>query len=124
MKDIGYLLSISKLQSGTEEAITAAVHETLESWRNTDQVKCVSFDTTSVNKGLRRRACVFIQQKMKKELLWLACRYHVFNILLEANVDKSIGASAGPEILMFSNVLKFRGAQSIKIIFELPFLMF
>ncbi|GBM81071.1 hypothetical protein AVEN_100537-1 [Araneus ventricosus] len=37
---------------------------------------------------------------MDKELLRVVCRYHVLEIMLEAAVVKSIGASTGSDILM------------------------
>lgn len=100
-KGIDQLLGVPKLQVGTGEAIASAVHETLEAWGITEQVKCMSFDTTSVNTGLSRGACVLLEQKLGKEMLWLACRHHIFEIMLEAVVVKSLGVSSGPDILLF-----------------------
>lgn len=100
-KGIDQLLSVPKLESGTGEAIATAVFETVESWGITDQVKCLSFDTTSVNTGLRNGACALLEQKLQKNMLWMACRHHVFEIMLEAVIIKSLGVSSGPDILLF-----------------------
>lgn len=105
-KGIDQLLAVPKLASGTGEAIATAVFESLESWGITNQVKCLSFDTTSVNTGLRSGACVLLEQKMDKNMLWMACRHHVLEIMLEAVVVKLLGVSSGPDISLFKRFKK------------------
>ena len=61
----------------------------------------MSFDTTAINTGRYNGTCVLLEQKMEKDVLWLACRHHVLEIVLEAMVMHSIGQSKGPEIAIF-----------------------
>lgn len=39
--------------------------------------------------------------KMNTNLIWLPCRHHILEIVLEAVVLSSIGPSSGPDILLF-----------------------
>ncbi|GBP75618.1 hypothetical protein EVAR_99218_1 [Eumeta japonica] len=47
------------------------------------------------------------EQKIEKDALWLACRHHIMEIVLEAVVVQALGPSSGPEILIFK---RFRSA--------------
>lgn len=47
-----------------------------------------------------------LEQKMKKDMLWLACRHHIMEIMLEAVVVQALGTSTGPEILIFKRFKK------------------
>ncbi len=66
----------------------------------------MSFDTTAANTGSWNGACILLQQKMQKDLLWLACRHHILEIMLEAVVVLSLGVSQGPDILLFKRFQK------------------
>ena len=101
-KDIEQLLAIPKLTSGTGEATAEAVFNACESWDINDFVRCMCFDTTAANSGVRKGACTLLQQKLQKDLLWLACRHHILEIMLEAVVSSNLpAASSGPEIQLF-----------------------
>lgn len=41
----------------------------------------------------------FLEQKLKKDLLWPACRHHIMEVMLEVAVAQELGSSIGPEIL-------------------------
>jgi hypothetical protein len=98
---VDQLLATPKLSHGTGEAYASAVHDTIASWNLSDKIKCLCFDTTAVNTGLRSGACILLEQKMEKDVLWLACRHHIMEIMLEAVVLQALGPSSGPEILVF-----------------------
>ena len=66
----------------------------------------MSFDTTSSNTGPRNGACRLLQQKMQKDMLWLACRRPMLEIVLEAVVMLSLCVSQGPDILLFKRFQK------------------
>lgn len=100
------LLAVPKMPSGTGEAAANAVYETAVSWNICDQVKCMSFDTTAANTGSWKGACILLQQKMQKDMLWLACHHHILEIMLEAVVVLSLGVSQGPDILLFKQFQK------------------
>jgi hypothetical protein len=100
------LLAVPKLPSGTGEASASAVYEASVSWGLCDKIKCMSFDTTAANTGLRNGACTLLEQKMGRDMLWLPCRHHILEIVLEAVVTHSLGQSQAPEILLFKRLKK------------------
>lgn len=85
---VDQLLGIPKLSRGTGEATAAAVFETIMSWNLSDNIKCMSFDTTASNTDQRNGACILLEQKLEKDLLWLACRHHIFEIIPEIALFK------------------------------------
>lgn len=98
---VDQLLAVPKLERGTSEACASTVYEAINSWNLTDKVKCLCFDTTAVNTGLKSGVCVLLERKMDKNMLWLACRHHTMEIMLSAVVDQSLAPSSGPDIQLF-----------------------
>jgi len=98
---VNQLLCVPKLVTGTGENIAAAVCSALEDWGVSEHVSSLCFDTTSTNTGSKKGACVLIEQKLGRPLLYLACRHHILKILLDCVVIKSLGPSSGPEIKLF-----------------------
>jgi len=64
----------------------------------------VVFDTTAANTGHLTAACIAIQEKLNKQLLWNACRHQIGEVLL-SNLwkDLNIEVSKSPEINVFPN---------------------
>mgnify|MGYP006352973215 FL=1 len=77
------------------------MYEAVVAWNICDQVKCMCFDTTVVNSGPRNGACILLEQKLDKDILWCACRHHILEIMLETVVILALGTSKGPDILIF-----------------------
>ena len=100
------LLAVAKLPSGTGAATASAVYDASMAWGICDKVKCMSFDTTASNTGPRNGACILLEQKMDKDMLWLACRHHMLEIVLESVVVLCLGFSQAPEILLFTRFKK------------------
>jgi hypothetical protein len=60
------------------------------------------FDTTASNTGRHAGACTLIEQGLDKNLLYLACRHHIMELVVGAAFEKTtIGTSSGPEIKIF-----------------------
>lgn len=100
-KGVDQLLAVAKLPDGKGETMASAIFESILSWRLSEKIKCMCFDTTASNTGRINGACILLEQKMEKELIWLACRHHILEIVLEAVVVSAMGPSSGPEILIF-----------------------
>ena len=96
------LLGVPKLLSGTGEAQAAAVVDCLKKWDVADRVVALCFDTTASNTGHRSGACSILEEKLGKDLPFLACHHHIMELVVGAAFEKtSIGVSTGPEILLF-----------------------
>lgn len=61
----------------------------------------MSFDTTASNTGAYNGACVLLEQKLGKELLHLACRHHIYELVLKGVFILCMGPTSGPDILIF-----------------------
>jgi len=95
------LLNVPKLPNGTGEAMANAVVQALNDWNLTDKVGAMSFDTTASNSGAAKGAAVLIEQKMAKDLLHLACRHHIFEVMLGDVLNLLAWPSSGPDIPIF-----------------------
>ncbi|ESN97700.1 hypothetical protein HELRODRAFT_177756 [Helobdella robusta] len=59
------------------------------------------FDTTASNTGKLNGACTLLEKAMGRNLVWMACRHHKFEVLLACIYSVCLGTSTGPEILFF-----------------------
>lgn len=96
------LLGVPRLPSGTGKAMAEAVIDCLEDWGVKDRVVAMSFDTTSSNTGIKSGACTLIEAALGRDVLHLACRHHIMELIAE----KAFSAcdcipSTGPAILLF-----------------------
>jgi len=71
-----------------------------------DKVVGVVFDTTSTNTGCHKGCCTLLEQKERlgKELLWCACRHHVYELVLEAVGTELLGESKDPRLPFFGKL--------------------
>lgn len=93
------LLGVPKLPKGSGEAQAKAVMDCLEDWGLVERVKALSFDTTASNTGRKGGTCALIEAMMDTNLLFLACRHHVMELVIGAAFDAALGvASTGEKI--------------------------
>ncbi|XP_074096012.1 uncharacterized protein LOC141525415 [Cotesia typhae] len=90
--DVEQLLGVPALDESTGANEAEVIFETLNEWNVTDSIVGMCFDTTSVNTGDKSGACILLEEKLNKELLYLACRHHIFEIML-----KNVAAVAWPK---------------------------
>ncbi|KAG7156408.1 hypothetical protein Hamer_G006158 [Homarus americanus] len=69
-------------------------------------VKGLVFDTTASNTGLHRGACVRIEDELEQELVWIACRHHVLEIMLSDVFSLICGSTGSPETILFKRFKK------------------
>ena len=101
---ISQLLAVAKLQAGTGQAQANAVIDAVEDWGIANQIRAMCFDTTSSNTGRMNGACVLIEQGLKVELLFLACRHHILELVVGAVFTTCLEVSASPEVLLFKRL--------------------
>ena len=75
--------------------------EHLKSWQTDSLVIGMCFDTTASNTGRLSGACTLLESAIGRNLLWLACRHHMFEVLLSDAYGVCLGPSTGPEISIF-----------------------
>ena len=59
------------------------------------------FDTTFSNTGIHVGACTLIEKLLQKELLYLACRHHIHEIIVSGVFKCCFGLTSGPDNLIF-----------------------
>lgn len=101
------VLGIPKVasQTGVDEA--TAVYSALLDWNVQDNVMAMCFDTTSSNTSTSIGACVVLQQKLSRRLLYFACRHHVMELLVTGAFEATVEpVTSGPNILLFERFRK------------------
>lgn len=101
------LLCVPKLSSGTGKSMANAMIATLTDWGITDNIRALSFDTTSSNTGRINGACTLVEQELGRNLLHLGCRHHIHEIILEEVFSTTMGPSSGPDIQLFKRFKAF-----------------
>ena len=96
-------LNAPMLDSGTGEATANAVYNALKAWKLDKVVQAMCFDTTSSNTGNISGACIKLEQLLRRDLLHLACRHHVMELVAGAAFESVLGSSTGPAVKMFQN---------------------
>ncbi|QQP36282.1 Uncharacterized protein FKW44_021331, partial [Caligus rogercresseyi] len=95
------LLNVPKLSHGTGYEMAKEVVKALEDWGLSERIGGMSFDTTSSNTGRINGACVLIEQQLKKDLLYFACRHHIHELLLGEVFRMVMGPMSGPNVSIF-----------------------
>jgi hypothetical protein len=84
------------------DKIAEATVKLLQDWNCEQSVVNMTFDTTASNTGQISAACITLQLKLGRALLWSACRHHVGEIILtHVFNDLNVEASKAPECMLF-----------------------
>lgn len=95
-------MGVPHIPSGSGKEISNAVFDTLEKWGLLDKVVAFVFDTTSSNTGRLNGACTLLEMKLGRNILFLACRHHIFELVLQAAIfSVKLYSSTGPDIPLF-----------------------
>jgi hypothetical protein len=101
-RGVAQLLRVAKLPSSTGLAQANVVCAALQEWGVANRVCAMSFDTTSSNTGMKSGACILIEEMLGGvDLLWLACRHYIFELIIGAVFQVCMGYSSAPDVLMF-----------------------
>lgn len=100
------LLAVPKIKRGTGQEQADACLKVLDEWDLKKDVQGLCFDTTASNTGLNMGACTLIENSLKKDLIWIACRHHVFEVILSDVFKSLFGSSGGPDVNLFKRFQK------------------
>ena len=81
---------MSKLDCSSGKAQAKAVLHVLHDWNLDDQVQIMCCDTTASNKERLIGACVLLEQRLEKEMLLFAYRYHIYELVLKSVFEAKI----------------------------------
>lgn len=101
------LLGIPKLSAGTSLKQFEAIRDTINEWDVTPRVKFMCFDNTNVNTGDRSGTCSRLRTFFDGNILSLACRHHIPEIILSKVFSITIeDKTSGPKIMLFERFKK------------------
>ena len=92
------LLCVTKTDDSTGEAEAEAVGKAVEDWGLKESIIACGFDTTSSNTGIHKGSCVLLQDILQRQLVWLACRHHIMELLVKAAYHQVFGDSKSPDV--------------------------
>src|SRR5688572_15620925 len=96
------LLAVPKLENATAIVTKRAMVQVIDEWGLRERIKALCFDTTAVNSGVIERVCTRQEREFGRELLHLACRQHVSEIMLQ-KVFGLHDVSKSPNMEIFSH---------------------
>lgn len=99
--ELEQLLEIPELQDGKGITQASIIYEVLQDWGLTEKIKAICCDTTASNLGHANGAAVQLERLLERELLYLPCRHHIYELLLRAVFDRKMPASSGPNVVLF-----------------------
>ena len=95
------ILCVAKTEDSTGKTEAETVKKTLDDWEIADRIIAIGFDTTSSNTGVHRGACRILQQLLNRQLLWLACRHHILELVVGAAFTELFGETKSSEVTLF-----------------------
>lgn len=103
---VEHVLNMPDIPSGTGIEIASAIYDTLEENNVLEKTEAFVFDTTAANTGKFKGACNILEKRIGRDILFLGCRHHIFEIVLAAVFVEGMGVSTGPEVAIFKKFKK------------------
>lgn len=96
------LLAVPKIESSSGKDQAKAISNALFDWNLNDKVQIMCCDTTASNTGRFNGACALLEQNLERELLFFACRHHVYELVLKNVFETKVKqVSISPDIPLF-----------------------
>ncbi|GBO44033.1 hypothetical protein AVEN_162617-1 [Araneus ventricosus] len=76
------LIAVPRLNNSTGKEQAQAVWKVILDWNLEEKVQILSCDTTASNSC--NGACALLEQKFDREMLFFACRHHIYELVLKA----------------------------------------
>ena len=105
--DTEKLLGVPALEDGKGKTQANAINEVLTDWGLTDFIKAFCCDTTNSNLGHLNGAATLLEQLLEKDILYFACRHHIFELVLRCVFDAKMPPSTGPDVPIFKRFEQF-----------------
>ena len=98
------ILAVQKLGDRKAEGTAAVILDAPEDWKVKDRIVAMCFDTTAVNTGAKSGVCLRLEMSLGRQLIYLACRHHMMEIVLEHVFSALLTEqSRSPDITLFLN---------------------
>lgn len=103
------LLRVIEVTNSRAITHSKAVFDVMREWNISANVNSMCFDTERTNTGIRKGVCMRLEGLLKKKLIYLPCRHHIYEIVLGAAFETTIEQPdnmEGPQIKIFENFTK------------------
>uniref|UniRef100_A0A2S2NQM4 DUF4371 domain-containing protein n=1 Tax=Schizaphis graminum TaxID=13262 RepID=A0A2S2NQM4_SCHGA len=98
------LLVVPPLLKSTDKLMAEAVYNLINNWNLSNHIQFMCFDTTARNTGQKSGARVLLEKMLGQNLIKLASRHHIFEIVVGKVFDHLMGPSNGPDIALFKKI--------------------
>lgn len=99
-------MDVPPLNHGTGILQAEAILRALQKWDLVETVEAVCCDTTNSNLGPKGGAAPLLEKYLQKDLLWMACRHHIMEIILGACFALKISTTTQPDVPEFKKFHK------------------
>lgn len=103
--DVEKLLGVPQLENGKGITQANSIYDVLEDWDLSPSIKALCCDTTASNLGNKNGAAILLERLLERDILFLPCRHHIFELILRAAFECQIPSTTGPNVPLFK---KFR----------------
>ena len=97
----GQFLASPAIANGQGATMADCVYEKVGEFGFLSAVEAMVFDTTASNTGQWKGSVKRFEQKLKRTLLWLACRHHIPELFIKHASTAVRGPTTAPEDPMF-----------------------
>lgn len=84
---IDQLLGVPAIDTGTGLDQADAIFHMFNDWCITENVQAFCCDTTASNTGRIKGSCVSLENYLKRNILYLPCRHHIYELVLKNVFD-------------------------------------
>lgn len=91
------LIGVPVLENSTGITLAKAVFSAVEEWGAAEKIQTMCFHTTAVNTVLHKGTCILLKHLLEKDLLYLACRHHILEIVLKEVFNCKMGTSTASQ---------------------------
>ena len=74
----------------------------MQKWGIEENIQALVFDTTVSNTGRINGACTKLGEIFERDLLYLPCRHHIYELELKNVFDTVMGTTSGPDVNIFN----------------------
>ncbi|GBN67217.1 hypothetical protein AVEN_27476-1 [Araneus ventricosus] len=101
------LIGVPKLQNATGKEQAHAVWIPFTHWFLETNVQILCSDTTASNTGCLNGARILLEQTLNREMLFLPCRHHIYELVLRSVFESKIcEVPKCPDIPLFQDLTK------------------
>lgn len=101
--DTQKIVTVARAENGKGFVAADIVFENLEQWNVLQSIIASCTDTTLANTGHTNGSVVLFEKLMKKNLLYFACRHHIFELVIGFIFTMLFGDTTAPSRTMFDN---------------------